>query len=188
MTLAIAGVVVLAGCFIVSVLIFVAAAIRNRNRGDEGARRDPFSSWGILLQVLAFAMTFSGNWDISHIPAAASIGGMILMPASVGFLAAAVRHLGAQWRVQAVVTRRHRLVRSGPYAYLRHPIYTSLFGLMVGGGFVLWRWHVLPVACVVYAIGTEIRIRSEDGLLEERFGPEFQSYRRSVRAWIPFIR
>jgi protein-S-isoprenylcysteine O-methyltransferase Ste14 len=188
MTAAVAAVLVLAGSWIAFALIFVAATIRSRKQRSDVAGRDPLASWGVLLQMLGYAMTFSGKWEIVNIPMPAAIAAMILMPASVGFAAAAVRHLGAQWRIQAVVTRRHRLVQTGPYSFLRHPIYTSMFGLLIGSGLALWRWRVLLVASVVFGIGTEIRVRSEDGLLEERFGPEFRAYRRSVRAWIPFIR
>jgi protein-S-isoprenylcysteine O-methyltransferase Ste14 len=48
--------------------------------------------------------------------------------------------------------------------------------------------RVLALALVVFVIGTEIRVRIEDGLLCSRFGNRFQEYQRSVPAYIPFVR
>jgi protein-S-isoprenylcysteine O-methyltransferase Ste14 len=48
------------------------------------------------------------------------------------------------------------------------------------------RWAAVPLA--VFIVGTEIRVRTEDKLLASRFGEAFQRYRKSVSAYIPFVR
>jgi protein-S-isoprenylcysteine O-methyltransferase Ste14 len=151
-------------------------------------RTDPMSNWGLLLQGLSYLMVFFRRWHGIFAPDAAVIAGAILAPVSVALAAYAVRHLGMQWRVQAVVTRAHKLVQSGPYAFVRHPIYTAMFGILIGSGLIMTNWKVLLLAIVVFAFGTEIRIRAEEGLLEERFGSDLRAYRSRVRGWIPFIR
>jgi protein-S-isoprenylcysteine O-methyltransferase Ste14 len=80
------------------------------------------------------------------------------------------------------------LVTSGPYAIVRHPIYTSLLGMLVCSLLVLtpWRWAI--VALVLFVVGTEIRVRTEDALLASRFGERFFDYQRRVRAYVPFVR
>jgi protein-S-isoprenylcysteine O-methyltransferase Ste14 len=100
----------------------------------------------------------------------------------------AVRHLGRQFRVHAGLYHDHLLVRTGPYAIVRHPIYASLFGMLVCSMLILtpWQWTLLPL--VLYIAGTEIRVRSEDALLASRFGAEFHAYRRAVQAYIPYLR
>lgn len=151
-------------------------------------RTDPMSNWGLLLQGLSYLMVFFRRWHGIFAPDAAVIAGAILALVSVALAAYAVRHLGMQWRVQAVVTRAHKLVQSGPYAFVRHPIYTAMFGILIGSGLIMTNWKVLLLAIVVFAFGTEIRIRAEEGLLEERFGSDLRAYRSRVRGWIPFIR
>jgi protein-S-isoprenylcysteine O-methyltransferase Ste14 len=194
MTLYLIATAILLASWVAFVIVFVVAGrkvpkARESNPDAEvGVRKDPLANWGILLQGLAFFMTFVRKWEIVEVPAAALIAGMIILPSAVLFAAVAVRHLGVQWRVQAVVSQAHRLIRTGPYAVIRHPIYASMFGLLVGSGLILWRWQSLLVAIVVFVIGTEIRVRAEDGLLDDRFGPEFRDYRTRVKAWIPFIR
>jgi len=100
----------------------------------------------------------------------------------------AVAHLGRQFRIQAGLYDDHELVRTGPYGIVRHPIYSSLFGMLLGTMLLFsdLRWAPLPIA--LFIAGTEIRVRSEDALLASRFGADFENYRRSVPAYIPFVR
>lgn len=194
MTVYLTATAVLIASWAAFVMVFVIAGRRapqareSNPDAEVGVRKDPLANWGILLQGLAFFMMFARKWEMAAAPVPAAMAGMIILPLSVVLAAAAVRHLGVQWRIGAVVTRAHRLVQTGPYRYIRHPIYASMFGLLTGSGLILWRWQSLLAAIIVFAIGTEIRIRAEDGLLEDRFGPEFRAYRSRVKAWIPFLR
>lgn len=99
-----------------------------------------------------------------------------------------VTHLGKQFRVHAGLYEDHELVRTGPYGIVRHPIYAALLAMLLCTIFLLTPWHWAAVALVIYFIGTEIRVRVEDKLLAGRFGREFESYRKSVPAYIPFVR
>ena len=100
----------------------------------------------------------------------------------------AVRHLGRQFRVQAGLYRDHELVRTGPYAVVRHPIYASLLAILLGTLLVLTPWPWIPISLALFLVGTEIRVRAEDGLLASRFGEEFRRYRTRVPAYLPFVR
>ncbi|HLH16001.1 MAG TPA: isoprenylcysteine carboxylmethyltransferase family protein [Bryobacteraceae bacterium] len=116
-----------------------------------------------------------------------------LLAAAIGALSAvmawqAVAHLGRQFRINAGLYEDHQLVRTGPYAIVRHPIYSSLLGMLVCTILMLTRWQWAPVSLALYIAGTEIRVRAEDALLAGRFGDEFERYRRAVKAYIPFVR
>jgi len=80
---------------------------------------------------------------------------------------------------------RHELVTNGPYAYVRHPIYTGMLGMLVATGLAISHWAALPAALVVFFVGTVIRIRSEEKLLRGAFGEQFEKYARSVPAILP---
>jgi protein-S-isoprenylcysteine O-methyltransferase Ste14 len=101
---------------------------------------------------------------------------------------ASVRHLGKQFRIHAGLYHDHELVRSGPYALVRHPIYASLFAMLVANILLLSGRLVAALAIAIYIVGTEIRVRTEDRLLASRFRTEFDNYRRQVPAYIPFVR
>jgi protein-S-isoprenylcysteine O-methyltransferase Ste14 len=113
---------------------------------------------------------------------------MILAPLSVALGWAAARHLGKQWRLEAALSEDHELVQTGPYRWVRHPIYASMFGLLLATGFAWTWWPMFVAAVIAFVVGTEIRVRAEDRLLAERFQESFPAYRSRVRAYIPFIR
>lgn len=100
-------------------------------------------------------------------------------------MAASLRALGKQWSLQARVLENHKLVREGPYRFVRHPIYTGLLGMIVAGGLAWSHWIGFLIALVLFAIGTAIRVRSEERLLREQFGAAFDDYKRSVPAVVP---
>jgi len=78
--------------------------------------------------------------------------------------------------------------KSGPYRWLRHPIYTSMLLLLLAAGLAWTWWPMLLAALFFFLLGTEIRVRAEDRLLAGRFQESFSAYRSRVRAYIPFIR
>jgi len=60
--------------------------------------------------------------------------------------------------------------------------------MFLATGFLVASTRVLLLAGIVFLIGTEIRMRIEDGLLKARFGAEFEAYRRGVRGYLPLVR
>jgi protein-S-isoprenylcysteine O-methyltransferase Ste14 len=99
-----------------------------------------------------------------------------------------VRHLGRQFRVQAGLYQDHELVRSGPYAVVRHPIYASLLAILICTLLLITPWKWFPLSLGLFLVGTEIRVRTEDGLLAARFPNDFPAYRKKVPAYLPFLR
>lgn len=179
--------------WILYLLVFIVQFFRvrrARNENEETRRhdyRDPRSMWGLLLESASFAIV----WSFMRLRAPELgwlLAGVGVALASVLIGAAAVRELGLHFRINAVVTRDHELIRTGPYGIVRHPIYTSLMGMLLATGLMVSHPWALPLAVLVYLAGTEIRVRAEDKLLLKRFGPEFERYRAEVRAYIPFLR
>src|SRR5262249_40256609 len=100
---------------------------------------------------------------------------------------AAVRTLGKQWNIRAALVEGHRLVTSGPYRIVRHPIYLAMLGMMTATGLALGRWPALVIGLIFGIAGTTIRVRNEESLLMTAFGAEFEEYRRTVPAFLPGI-
>jgi protein-S-isoprenylcysteine O-methyltransferase Ste14 len=144
---------------------------------------------GLALESLAIFLAFIVHRAAADPPPlAAQAFAFALGIASAVMAWQAVRHLGRQFRVHAGLYHDHELIRSGPYAFVRHPIYSSLLGMLVCSMLILtpWQWAAVPL--LLFVAGTEIRVRSEDALLASRFGAEFQSYCSSVPAYIPYLR
>ncbi len=99
-----------------------------------------------------------------------------------------VRALGRHLRFDAAIGPDHQLVQSGAYRWIRHPIYTSMFCMLLATGLLFTPILLLLIALAVFVIGTEIRVRIEDALLFSRFGDQFRQYQRTVFAYVPFVR
>jgi protein-S-isoprenylcysteine O-methyltransferase Ste14 len=157
---------------------------------DSGAAQglDRRARWGIILEVLSYSLLWQGNFWARK-PGLWRIGVSIaLFLVAIALCWTGARALGRQWRLDAALNTDHELVRVGPYRVLRHPIYTSMLCLLLGTGFILTPVLLLVASMVVFIIGTEIRVRIEDKLLESRFGDRFRDYTRAVPAYIPFVR
>lgn len=141
---------------------------------------------GLLIESLAIFLAFRFHGDSIEawrIAAAAVFG----IPAVV-LSWTSVTHLGKQFRVHAGLYEDHELVRTGPYAVVRHPIYLSLLCMLLATLITLSSWQVGVAAIAIFIVGTEIRVHSEEKLLAGRFGAQFEEYRRQVPAYIPFVR
>jgi protein-S-isoprenylcysteine O-methyltransferase Ste14 len=144
--------------------------------------------FGLLLEVTAIFLALVFRQDAPVDPARVTAALTLVAACSVmGWMA--VRHLGRQFRLHAGLYHDHELVRTGPYRIVRHPIYTSLMGMLIAT-MLLLRTELIWVAIslALFIVGTEIRVRSEDALLESRFKESFDAYRKTVSAYIPFVR
>ena len=110
---------------------------------------------------------------------------VVIVLVSLWTMWSAVRVLGKQWSLQARVLEDHKLVREGPYRFIRHPIYTGMLGMIIVGGLAWSHWLGFVIALVLFGIGTAVRVRSEEKLLREQFGAAFDDYKRSVPAVLP---
>jgi protein-S-isoprenylcysteine O-methyltransferase Ste14 len=175
----------------ISTLLFLAAGYRKRSADQHVVRREPSSRIGIALQAVAFAAVFAvrsrtglfEGWGALR--AALPWIALVLGAAAWTQLLTAQRTLGRQWSVGARLVEGHRLVTSGPYALVRHPIYLGLFLLLVAAGLTETTPLVLALAVVLFLIGFAVRIRADERLLRTAFGSEWEAYRR-VPAIIPF--
>lgn len=168
---------------------------RKKPRGGPESRRERASILGVVFQGASYAIAwsvhrayFSPIVPMNKALALALDAFTILVAVgSIWFVMWGIRVLGKQWSVGARLIEGHKLVTEGPFRLVRNPIYAGMFGLLLATGLAVSHWIGLLIAIVVYTIGTVIRVRSEQKLLREQFGAEFDSYARRVPAMIPFL-
>jgi protein-S-isoprenylcysteine O-methyltransferase Ste14 len=171
--------------------VILALGKRGAARGD--AKRDVKSSFGFVLQCAAYGICFlfprtyfSPLLPMSRLDEEILAGlDVAFTVSSVWFCFAAARALGRQWALMARVSEGHELIRQGPYAVVRNPIYLAMLGMLMATGLAVSHWQTLVGAAIVFAAGTAIRIRAEENLLREAFGPKFDEYARHVPAFLP---
>ena len=143
---------------------------RKQKREEQPAVTAPAARWGIGLQAVAFFLAWLRTVRFS--PPPLLIASMLVAPAATFLVWQAVKHLGKQWRIQAGLYNDHELIRTGPYAVVRHPIYASMFGMFLATGLIMARWPILLIATALFLAGTEIRVHVEDRLpFRGRFSP-----------------
>jgi len=112
--------------------------------------------------------------------------GTALLASGLGFAIWARRRLGRNWSGTVTVKQDHELIQSGPYRFVRHPIYTGILTGFLGTAIALAEWRGL--LAVLLATGAFLRkIAIEESWMREVFGERYTDYRRRVRALIPFI-
>ncbi|MBZ5538222.1 MAG: isoprenylcysteine carboxylmethyltransferase family protein [Acidobacteriia bacterium] len=94
------------------------------------------------------------------------------------------QRLGSNWSGEVRIAAEHQLVRSGPYRFIRHPIYTAVLGMYCGTALVSGEIHA-PVALVMVTLTYWRKIRLEERALGDTFGAEYDAYRRDTWALVP---
>ena len=111
--------------------------------------------------------------------------GTVMLAAGLSFAVWARRHLGRNWSADVVVKEGHTLIRTGPYRYVRHPIYTGILLAFFGMVITFGEWRGL-LAIVLAFVSFSVKSRAEEKRMLETF-PEYGAYRRDTAALIPFV-
>ncbi len=117
------------------------------------------------------------------VPLAAAVGTALWL-AAVAFRAWALAHLAEQFSSLIEIRPAHRLVDTGPYAVVRHPLHLA-FGLEVAAFAVIaWSSWAIPPAAMVWLV-ILVRTRTEEAALRAHFGAEYDAYRARVPGMDP---
>ncbi len=175
-------------------LLFAVALIaaRWRREPERGARRDAASMIGILVQGLAFVAAGIGAIHVTLDPLGPRALGVaalvaLLMAAALALFVWASATMGRNWSLVARTRSDHELVTAGPFAWMRHPIYTALALVVVALAVALGHVTQLLVALPVFAVGTWLRVRIEERLLRTMFGAAHDAYAARVKRFVPGV-
>jgi protein-S-isoprenylcysteine O-methyltransferase Ste14 len=111
--------------------------------------------------------------------------GTALVALGLGVAVWARRHLGRNWSSNVVVKEDHALIRTGPYSWVRHPIYTGLILAFFGMAIFTGEWRGLLASICVF-LSFLIKSRAEEAQMEKTF-PEYEQYRRQTAALVPLL-
>jgi protein-S-isoprenylcysteine O-methyltransferase Ste14 len=112
--------------------------------------------------------------------------GVLLYAAGGVFRLAPVFILGRRFSGLVAIQPEHRLVTSGLYGIIRHPSYLGLFVLILGWG-LAFRSGVGVIIAVLSLVVLLARIASEERLLSETFGAEYDAYRARTWRLLPYV-
>jgi len=175
--------------WIVFVVFWVFSALRRKRTAK---REDlPGRSVHILFMVVAYSLLFKrslylGPLSGRYLPPdqRIEIAGVLMVWLGVAVAIWARVHIGQYWSGLITLKEDHKLIRSGPYAYVRHPIYTGLLLATFGTALVQGKWQGLLGAAIIL-IAHIRKARKEEALMTSQFGERYREYRRHSGFLIP---
>jgi protein-S-isoprenylcysteine O-methyltransferase Ste14 len=168
------------GPWIVFGVVWVAGALKTRRTVSQEslASRCAF----IFVEVLGFVLLFSdllGIGILGHlvIPRTYTVAivGVALTWLGIALALWARWHLGQYWSGRVTLKEGHKLIRSGPYARMRHPIYSGIGLAALGGAFTIDEWRCVAGVTLI-VLGYWMRARKEEAMLVTQFGEAFQEH------------
>ncbi len=178
-------------CWIIWAMIwlFASLGVKKSVRQEEPLSRlgNTIPIWigAILLAVRPSWLGPLGLRIVPHDLISYGIGAALTV-AGLLFAIWARYHLGRNWSGVITLKEDHALIRSGPYALVRHPIYSGLMLAIIGSAIA--RGNIaaaLAVVAMLYAVLRRVRI--EESWMSETFGSDYADYKASTPALIPFL-
>jgi protein-S-isoprenylcysteine O-methyltransferase Ste14 len=177
------------GAWLVFVLYWIFASLsvnRIRKREPAGSR---LTRWAATIATLVLLNTNFGSVGFlgrRFIPWNASLpqAGAALTWAGIAFAIWARYHIGRYWSGSVALKVGHELIRTGPYAHIRHPIYTGVLMMLGGTALAIGRYGAL-LAFVLLLADLAWKSKREEALLAREFGPAFEEHRSHTGFFLP---
>ena len=112
--------------------------------------------------------------------------GLVTMVIGMGWAVWARLQLGQNWSAAVTLKHEHHLIRTGPYRFVRHPIYT---GIVLGSlGTAIVMNQVWGAAGFLLIFGAYlVKLRKEEVLLASHFPKDYPSYKSHTKRLFPFL-
>lgn len=165
------------------------SALRVKRTKAAEASADRFATLAVM--IVAFFLLFddrlrTGPLDRRFLPEDAWIAwtGVVITSFGVAVAVWARYCLGQYWSARVTLKEGHRLINSGPYRFVRHPIYTGMFLGAVGRALTLGQWRAAVAVALILVTHARKALR-EESLLTKEFGDEYAAYRRRTGFLFP---
>jgi len=108
------------------------------------------------------------------------------MVTGLGFAVWAREHLGTNWSRSVTIKQGHELITTGPYAVVRHPIYTGILAGFLGTAIALSQMRGF-IAFVLIFFALWLKLRMEEQWMRSQFGETYTTYSRHTAALVPYL-
>lgn len=179
--------------FLAFFVALMAARHRAAKTGAEAVSQRASITWlWIAVQGIGIGISGFGPVRVALDPMSAkalieAAAVLILMFGAVWLFDASSRAMGKNWALVARTRADHTLVRTGPFALVRNPIYVALFGFMIAMAIAFGHTRNLIVGLPLYALGTWMRVSHEERLLRTQFGAAYDDYAARVKRFVPGV-
>jgi protein-S-isoprenylcysteine O-methyltransferase Ste14 len=142
---------------------------------------------GLLFVPLVYVVT--GVPQAAERPFAPAVAwaGIACLIAALWVFFRSHAELGRNWSISLELRGNHRLVRTGIYRFIRHPMYSSFFLLGLAQLLLLPNWVGGGAGIIGAALLYALRIQREEKMMLENFGDEYRLYMRQTKRLVPWI-
>ncbi|HEY8825118.1 MAG TPA: isoprenylcysteine carboxylmethyltransferase family protein [Candidatus Limnocylindria bacterium] len=177
---------------VASIVTFMAVAQLSRmrgiaRRGETLARSRGLAHYVAYFFFVPYVVIAARPLPELDVPEPVRWVGLALVVLGVGFALWAIATLGRHYDLELEIHRDHELVRTGPYRFVRHPIYTGLGLHFVGACLATGNLLLIAGTLLVTFPALYLRAKTEERLLRERFGPAYDAYAREVGMLVPLL-
>ena len=95
--------------------------------------------------------------------------------------------LGRNWSISLEIRKEHRLVTTGVYRFIRHPMYSSFFLLALAQVLLVPNWLAGASGLLGVGVLYAFRVQQEERMMLEGFGTDYRSYMAHTKRLIPWI-
>jgi protein-S-isoprenylcysteine O-methyltransferase Ste14 len=124
-------------------------------------------------------------WSYYHPPAWLRWVGVLLLLVGIWLLQSAHHHLGKSFHSLVVRKADQLFVDSGPYRFVRHPIYTAYVLNYLGGGLLAASWVLTFLPCPLFMLMIALRLGEEERAMVEQFGEAYERYMERTARFLP---
>jgi protein-S-isoprenylcysteine O-methyltransferase Ste14 len=176
----------IAACWAVFLLYWLVKGLGSKRTAGPYAKQMVVRA---VVAALVLIFIRSRPADISNraviLSPAARVLGVVICAAGIAFAVWARRHIGKNWGMPMSVHEAPELVMTGPYARIRHPIYTGVIVALIGTALALSLWWLVAVVAALLYFG--IAARKEERTMLSTFPREYGEYRQRTSMIIPWI-
>lgn len=129
----------------------------------------------------------SDHWGLpwSAVPGFVPVGGVLVAAAIAVLLHAFARFALEGMGTPAPVAPTERLVIGGVYRHVRNPMYVAVLSIILGQALLFSSWSITIYAVIAAATMATFVKLYEEPTLADRYGAEYEAYRRNVPGWLP---
>jgi protein-S-isoprenylcysteine O-methyltransferase Ste14 len=180
---------ILIGCWLIFMGYWAVSAFGQKPTAEEKSflftltYRGPLTLGGLLLWFPRFShplnLVLTPHTNLTQV-----FGAAVCVFGLLGAIWAR-RTLGSNWSSEVAFKQGHELVKTGPYRFVRHPIYTGLLLMCLGTAIVpgqLRSW----LGLLILGMGLWIKLKQEEALLLRHFPDAYPAYQKQVKALVPF--
>jgi protein-S-isoprenylcysteine O-methyltransferase len=184
----------IAACWIVFILYWGISAVgvkKNIKRKGEWAKGSLLRLAFAVILVLIFIYRPAFIGGVFRQPennfwgGSLGISGVVLCAAGIALAIWARRNLGKNWSSYPTLKESHELIISGPYRFVRHPIYTGMLLALFGSALVLGLFWFIFFFFICFVFINRVFV--EERLMLKQFPDKYPEYRKKTKALIPFV-